>query len=138
MKIVHEETLMNYGAIGETEEWRTIHTEIREAIAAVVWPPSSKQFVINPTLHGNGVKPIKDGCLLASRNKFGWKLETPIFIRETRKPGKVDALRSTTHGDVVFEWETGNISSSHRALNKITLGLINGLIIGGILVLPTR
>lgn len=37
-----------------------------------------------------------------------------------------------------MEWETGNISSSHRALNKIVLGIIQKQIIGGILVLPQR
>jgi hypothetical protein len=37
-----------------------------------------------------------------------------------------------------LEWETGNISSSHRALNKIALGILRGIFIGGALVLPTR
>src|SRR5829696_241733 len=130
MRIIHEEALINRGGIGETEEWRQIHTEIHQAIASVVWPPGSEHFTINPTLHGNGVKPIKDGCMIALKNKFGWRLEAPIFIREVSKPGKIDAVRSTTLGDFVFEWETGNISSSHRALNKIALGLIRDLIIG--------
>ena len=138
MRIVHEEVLINQGDIGETEEWRNIHTEIHQAIASVVWPPGSEQFTINPTLHGNGVKPIKDGCMVALKDKFGWRLEVPVFIREANRPGKVDALRSTTLGNFVFEWETGNISSSHRALNKITLGLIRELLMGRVLVLPTR
>ena len=37
-----------------------------------------------------------------------------------------------------LEWETGNISSSHRALNKMALGIMKGMLIGGALVLPTR
>ena len=36
------------------------------------------------------------------------------------------------------EWETGNISSSHRAMNKMALGLMQEVLIGGILILPTR
>jgi hypothetical protein len=36
------------------------------------------------------------------------------------------------------EWETGNISSSHRALNKMAVGLIEKVIEGGILILPSR
>jgi hypothetical protein len=36
------------------------------------------------------------------------------------------------------EWETGNISSSHRALNKMCLGILKGVLIGGVLILPTR
>jgi hypothetical protein len=38
----------------------------------------------------------------------------------------------------VAEWETGNISSSHRAVNKMALGLLTGRISGGVLVLPAR
>jgi hypothetical protein len=37
-----------------------------------------------------------------------------------------------------FEWETGNISSSHRALNKIAMGLLEKRLVGGALVLPSR
>jgi hypothetical protein len=40
-------------------------------------------------------------------------------------PGPIDAVLTEKQGDFAFEWETGNISSSHRALNKIALGLIN-------------
>ncbi|MDI6824861.1 MAG: hypothetical protein QME93_08350 [Bacillota bacterium] len=36
------------------------------------------------------------------------------------------------------ERETGNISSSHRAMNKMALGILRGLMAGGILILPTR
>lgn len=37
-----------------------------------------------------------------------------------------------------IEWETGNISSSHRAVNKMALGIIKDILIGGALILPTR
>ncbi|HRP37887.1 MAG TPA: hypothetical protein PLS50_08840 [Candidatus Dojkabacteria bacterium] len=53
-------------------------------------------------------------------------------------PGPIDAIKQTDFGDFAVEWETGNISSSHRALNKIAVGIIQGLIVGGILVLPER
>jgi hypothetical protein len=36
------------------------------------------------------------------------------------------------------EWETGNISSSHRAINKMCLGMVKGKIVGGALIVPTR
>jgi hypothetical protein len=43
-------------------------------------------------------------------------------------------------GDRLFcvEWETGNISSSHRALNKMSLGILEKVLIGGALIVPTR
>lgn len=36
------------------------------------------------------------------------------------------------------EWETGNVSSSHRAINKMALGILKKVLIGGALILPTR
>jgi hypothetical protein len=38
----------------------------------------------------------------------------------------------------VIEWETGNISSSHRSMNKLCLALITGQIEVGVLVVPSR
>jgi hypothetical protein len=38
---------------------------------------------------------------------------------------------------VVLEWETGNISSSHRSLNKMALGIMRGKIAAGILIVPS-
>src|SRR6185437_13240758 len=39
---------------------------------------------------------------------------------------------------IAFEWETGNISSSHRAINKLLMGLKFGGIVGAILVVPSN
>lgn len=38
----------------------------------------------------------------------------------------------------MLEWETGNISSSHRAINKMALGLLKEVIVAGMLVVPSR
>ena len=37
-----------------------------------------------------------------------------------------------------LEWETGNISSSHRAINRILLGHMQDILVGGVLIVPTR
>ena len=37
-----------------------------------------------------------------------------------------------------MEWETGNISSSHRALNKMAIGLMKHQLVGATLVIPSR
>src|SRR5262249_1787238 len=41
-------------------------------------------------------------------------------------------------GLVAVEWETGNVSSSHRSLNKLVYGLQRGVIHGGFLIAPSR
>jgi len=70
--------------------------------------------------------------------ELGWHLETRIDIATVKRPGPVDATYAV--GDRLFcmEWETGNISSSHRAVNKMALGILKGVLIGGALILPTR
>ena len=68
----------------------------------------------------------------------GWKLEEPLDIATVKRPGRLDAVLETGYGPVALEWETGNISSSHRALNKMALGLLKGVLACGILVVPSR
>jgi hypothetical protein len=52
--------------------------------------------------------------------------------------GKIDAAYQTDNGLFGFEWETSNISSSHRAINKMALALYKKVMVAGVLVLPTR
>lgn len=107
------------------------------AIDAIKWPTGTGLFLINPDKgrgrgQGNGVKPIKEACMV-TLEQFGWS------TNERQNPLRFDAVKQLPH-DVRFalEWETGNISSSHRAVNRILLGHLDGLVAGGILVLPTR
>jgi len=142
MKIVHVETLISCGPFAESLAWASIRSNLLTAIQAVDWPTGSGSFTIYPESGkkrkaGNGVTPIKAG-LMARLGKSGWKLEEPIAIAARRQPGKTDAVLYTEAGPVALEWETGNISSSHRALNKMTLGLMQGKLAAAVLVVPSR
>ncbi|BAY98975.1 type-2 restriction enzyme BamHI [Tolypothrix tenuis PCC 7101] len=137
MKIVQEVSLISVGSFEESNDWSIIRNEIREAISLIVNPPGTFSFTINPAKHGNGVKPIKEACMIALRERFGWSLETPINYA-TKSPGKVDATKIIDNYRFALEWETGNISSSHRAINKMILGLLRGVFLGAALVLPSR
>jgi hypothetical protein len=86
---------------------------------------------------GNGVKPIKNELMVELKQK-GWKLEKSLDLGLYRSPGNLDAVLDTRFGPVALEWETGNISSSHRALNKMALGLLKDALACGILVVPSR
>lgn len=108
----------------------TVRRHVEEGIAAVHWPAESSQFRLNPKRNGNGVKPIKD-AFIEVLSRHGWSLEYRSF----------DAHYDFKDGETppfVVEWETGNISSSHRAINRIALGISQGYITGGLLVVPTR
>ena len=142
MKIVREETLISCGKYAKSGAWRDTRANLYKAIREVDWPPGSGKFTIRPESgkrrgEGNGVTPIKFG-LMGELKEQGWNLEEPLEIASHKKPGKLDAVLHTDYGAVALEWETGNISSSHRALNKMALGLLTGVLACGILVVPSR
>lgn len=143
MKIVQTEFLIKTGRFPSSQEWKNIEEDIEEAIETIVWPPGKHLFTIFPESgkkrgKGNGVKPIKDAFCLKLKEK-GWNLETRLPITKRKNPGPIDATKQLSR-DHFFaaEWETGNISSSHRALNKMALGIKRKILKGGILILPTR
>ena len=137
MKVIKEQVLISEGAFGDSEAYALIHKEIIDGIAEVVWPPDSEEFTIYPEKNANGVKPIKN-MFLAHLKECGWELEHRVDLKVTKKPGPIDATRVVQNKLFAVEWETGNISSSHRALNKMVIGILRGVLIGGALVLPTR
>ena len=51
--------------------------------------------------------------------------------------GNLDAICETSVGIIGFEWETGNISSSHRAVGKLIQCMQMGGLIGGFPVVPS-
>jgi len=123
VKIVREENLISCGEFAGSKEWQTIREKIHKAIRAVEWPPGSGSFTIYPQSgkkrgEGNGVDPIKQG-LKIDLKKQGWSIEEPAKLGGKSNPGDYDAMLETKFGPVVVEWETGNISSSHRSLNKM-------------------
>ena len=141
MKIVREEKLIGCGAFSNSKEWERARKTLSKAIRAVEWPPKSGKFTIYPESgkkrgKGNGVKPIKVGLMLDLK-KQGWRIEGPAKLGGVRNPGKFDAMLETEYGPAVVEWETGNISSSHRSLNKMALGIMLGKIAAGILIVPS-
>lgn len=142
MRLVKTEVLIAQGAFAASPEWAQIQEELRAAVQRVTWPPGNDRFTIHPQSgkkrgEGNGVKPIKDAFVEALED-FGWEPEQRLRIGTVRSAGKIDVIKRTPHGIFAVEWETGNISSSHRSMNKLALGIIQDVIVGGCIVLPTR
>jgi hypothetical protein len=142
MKFVKLEILIDKGDFSKSKEWDTIFNNITESIKAVSWPPGASTFTIHKQSgkkrgEGSGVKPIKAAFMDTLKN-YGWDLETKVDIATVKTPGPLDATYKVGKKLFAVEWETGNISSSHRAVNKMALGILKGLLIGGILILPTR
>lgn len=142
MRIVQVERLIDDGLFSHSQEWNLIEGHIRSAIAATQWPPGSGRFVLydepgKKRGQGNGVKPIKE-LFRQHLESFGWEREKPIEGTVPPGIGRIDARYPVGDKWFCLEWETGNISSSHRALNKMALGMLYGAVVGGALVLPTR
>jgi len=124
-----------------------------------------KQVLVrsSPTTLRNGVRPIRDA--FRKLMEKAWKCEEPLkldayfeHLRASQMSNKV--FRYPSHeriseplneslGDfdfwlcsdegfrTVVEWETGNISSSHRSLNKMCLALQGGLVDAAVLIVPS-
>ncbi len=141
-------TLIDSGGFSETPEFSKIMDDITSSIKKVVHPPESDKFTIYPESgkkrgKGNGVKPIKLN-FISHLVQRGWedvqneKGKSSDKKSKRRNPGSHDAIYRIGDKCFAVEWETGNISSSHRAINKMVLGILKGELVGGALILPTR
>jgi hypothetical protein len=153
VRIVTSTNIASAGKFPRTALWRRTLSDVEAAIVAADWPFGSGAFTLNPQStvnrrgrldkHPNGVVPIKLPMIreLASR---GWETETlpPLPVgsggQDVLTTGDLDALLQSANQYVGFEWETGNISSSHRAINKLLDGITRETLLGGILVVTVR
>lgn len=137
MKIAKEIYFLEKGSKEDKEIFEALLKQVRTGIKRVVWPEGNSQFIINPVAKENGVVPIKINFIeyLQSKN---WLVQKTVSLVKGNGPGKLDALYQHKKGNVALEWETGNISSSHRAINKMAIALFQKNIIGGIIVVPIR
>lgn len=138
MKILKTAFLIKKGSFAGSNESQEILSEIYQAIHSITWPENSSRFILFPGRKANGVVPIKKNFIGFLKEK-GWEGEYRMKIASRLRPGPVDAVKFFSDGRCfAAEWETGNISSSHRALNKMAIGLLEGVIHGGVLILPSR
>lgn len=136
------EILVSAGAFPKSPEWDTIRNHLDQSIRSISWPRGSGRFTLydqrgKKRREGSGVRPIRD-MFCENLKTFGWQLETHVDIGTRVSPGPIDATYPVGQKLFAAEWETGNISSSHRAVNKMALGIISDKLIGGVLILPTR
>jgi restriction endonuclease BamHI len=153
MQIIEELDIVRAGAFPRTATWRRAKREVADAIELADWPHGSGRFSLNPEprlnakgrldKHPNGVVPIRRP-MLAHLSACGWKTEAlpelPVGSegKDVLTTGDLDALLLDRNRYVGFEWETGNVSSTHRAVNKLLDGITRGTLSGGILVLPIK
>ncbi|HTR75850.1 MAG TPA: hypothetical protein VMH33_11425 [Solirubrobacterales bacterium] len=151
MRIVERANLVE-GGFERNTVWKRACADIETGIARTDWPWESGSFTLNPDpretdkgkdRHPNGVKPIKVP-MIRYLSEVGWQTEAlpdlPVGFegQDVLGTGDIDALLCDDDVYVGLEWETGNISSSHRAINKLLDGIGRGTLAAGVLVVPMR
>lgn len=139
MKIIQRKCLFDSSAPLHRSFIEARLGEIEVAIANIKYPVGTNCFSINPTRQGNGVKPIKD-AFIRTLVGYGWLPEYRVSLVDGVRPGPIDAFFHDPQSNYQFavEWETGNISSSHRAIEKLISGIMQNNVNAGALVLPSR
>lgn len=153
MQIVEALDIVHAGRFPKSKIWLRAMADVEAAIATTDWPFGSGTFSLNPEpkitkkgkldRHPNGVKPIKTPMIKYLKSR-GWETEAlprlPVGYQgqDVLTTGDLDALLLDHDRYVGFEWETGNVSSTHRAINKLLDGISRGTLNGGVLVLSMR
>ncbi len=120
------------------------YQEVKQAISNNV-TPGKNIFILNNSLKNcNGVVPIKEKCYQILEEKFAWFREKPLsyFHNDAKKGGPIDVYKEFTSGEDCFkvglEFETGNISSAHRSMNKLAIGIKKHELDMAILMMPIK
>src|SRR5450631_2414636 len=139
------------------EAWNKAYTDLIGVIQAMEHPAKAGSFSIRKRVDNenrNGVAPFKAQFFSRIAALPNWESERPIRLNEyllaefkhtpflrfpegtpstqTYKPkvGNLDCVFSSFGKKIALEWETGNISSSHRSINKLCMALQAGLLDG--------
>ena len=104
----------------------------------------STEFVINSsTKNCNGVVPIKESIYERLETHYLWFREKPLrYFENAQKGGPIDVYKEfgspTDSFNVGLEFETGNISSAHRSMNKLCVGIKHGDLHMAFLIMPIK
>ena len=104
----------------------------------------SGEFTINSSEKNcNGVVPVKEGIYRYLEAYYEWFREKPLaYFEDAQKGGPIDVYKE--FGDrihpfnVGLEFETGNISSAHRSMNKLCMGIKHGDLQMAFLIMPIK
>ncbi|BAL00231.1 type-2 restriction enzyme BamHI [Oscillibacter valericigenes Sjm18-20] len=107
--------------------------------------PGKDIFILNDTSKNcNGVVPVKERCYQILEEDHLWYREKPLsyFHDDAQKGGPIDVYKEFRTPSGFFraglEFETGNISSAHRSMNKLCVGILKGEIDLAMLMMPIK
>jgi Restriction endonuclease BamHI len=158
--------IFNEGNVVGEPAWDVVHSSYVRSIQSIEHPQGAGNLTLrrkmrmpNGQWRRNGVGYLRSSFLQHMVAVEGWRPEHDVNLARNRplpelslypsgevyrEPitsefGGFDFLTLTPAGlRVAIEWETGNISSSHRSMNKLSIALSSGVIQAGVLIVPSR
>jgi hypothetical protein len=159
--------LFDQGGVVSSEDWENIHCSFVRSIERIDSPRGSGRLILrrktqdpkSKQWNRNGVGYLRSRFLEHMVSDEGWQSEGEVDLQNLQEKqefrlypsmnaysepitsafGNFDFVTTTEGGiRVAIEWETGNISSSHRSLNKLSIVLAAQKIQAGVLILPSR
>lgn len=166
MKWLRTLVIFDKGNVASSSDWQEIHESYVGSIQSIDFPEGAGTLKLRRKAkrpdgqwNRNGVVYLKRRFLNHMVQDEGWHAEAGFDLGKDRKPpelrlypslepysepirsdfGSFDFVTTAPNGThVAIEWETGNISSSHRSMNKLAIALGAGKVQAGVLILPTR
>jgi hypothetical protein len=166
MKWLRTLIVFEQGGVISTVDWQDVHKSYVRSIQSIDFPEGAGSLTLRRKVKRpdgqwdrNGVVYLKRRFFSHMVNVENWHPEAPLDLgkgrvapdllsfpdmQRHREPitsdfGGFDFLTIGRTGTrVAIEWETGNISSSHRSMNKLAIALATGLIQVGVLIVPSR
>lgn len=123
---------------------RQAYQEVANSIIYNVTPGHDKFILNDSEKNCNGVVPIKEQCYVILEKQYLWYREKPLkyLHNDMKKGGPIDVYKDFVSENknlrVGLEFETGNISSAHRSINKLCVGLEKCELDLAMLMLPIK
>lgn len=166
MKWLRTLVLFDKDDVISSKGWREVHESYVRSIASIDFPQGEGTLTLRQKVkrtdgqwNRNGVGYLRSRFLANIVTVELWKPEVAFDLggnrsatnlvlyptmRQHSEPitsefGGFDLVTRTADGiRVAIEWETGNISSSHRSMNKLAIALETGKVDAGVLIVPSR
>lgn len=166
MKWLRTLVLFDQGNVISSPDWQALHESYVRSIQSIEHPIGTGRLTVRRKMRKpdgkwlrNGVGYLRNGFLEHMRDVEGWKPEGTVNLARDREQPPIRLYPSleeyrepitsdfggfdlATVGDggtrIAIEWETGNISSSHRSMNKLAIALGAGIVEVGVLIVPSR
>lgn len=166
MKWLRTLILFDQGDVISSADWKALHESYVRSIGSIDFPEGAGSLTLKRKVRDadgdwrrNGVNYLKSRFINHIINEEKWQAEGLVELaRDRDQPsiqlypslelyrepvtsdfGGFDFVSKGVEGHrIAIEWETGNISSSHRSMNKLAIALANGIVEIGVLIVPSR